>query len=264
MKAGYHNMAGTDSTAAYAAPPDAPAIILVRPQLAENIGMVARAMLNCGLTDLRLVAPRDGWPNQRAVAPSSGADQVIAAARLYDTAAEAVADLQRIYAATARPRDMVLDEVTPRQAAQEVRALADGGGRSGYLFGGEAMGLNNDDVALGDAILAVPLNPAFCSLNLAQAVLTAAYEWFQAGRDDAPERRAVWPKETRPATKAELLGFFAQLEDALDASGFLHVQEKRPIMVRNLRNIFQRASLTEQEIRALRGVVTSLTLYPRD
>ena len=257
-------MAGTDSTAAAADPtPGAPVVILVRPQLGENIGMVARAMLNCGLSDLRLVQPRDGWPNRRAISPASGADSVIGAARLFETTAAAVADLERVYAATARPRDMTKDQVTPRQAAVEIRALTATGGRSGFLFGGEAMGLDNDDVALGDAILSVPLNPAFRSLNLAQAVFVAAYEWFQSGLDGLG-RDALWPKATRPATKAELLGFFAQLEDALDASGFLHVTEKRPVMVRNLRNIFQRAGLTEQEIRTLRGVVTSLTRHPRD
>jgi tRNA/rRNA methyltransferase len=256
-------MAGTDSTAAGDPAPDAPAVILVEPQLGENIGMVARAMLNCGLADLRLVRPRDAWPNDRAVAAASGADAVVAAARLFETTADAVADLERVYAATARPRDMAKDQVTPRRAAAEVRGLAETGGRSGFLFGGEAMGLDNDDVALADAILAVPLNPGFRSLNLAQAVFAAAYEWFQAGLAD-PGREATWPKETRPATKGELLGFFDQLEDALDASGFLHVEEKRPIMVRNLRNIFQRAGLTEQEIRTLRGVVTSLTRYSKD
>ena len=254
-------MAGTDSTATTETDADAPVVILVTPQLGENIGMVARAMLNCGLTDLRLVRPRDGWPNRRAVSSASGADSVLQTARLFDTAAEAVADLERVYAATARRRDMTKDQVTPRQAAAEVRALAAAGGRSGFLFGGEAMGLDNDDVALGDAILAVPLNPAFRSLNLAQAVLVAAYEWFQAGVDVAG-RDVLWPKATRPATKDELLGFFGQLEDALDASGFLHVTEKRPVMVRKLHNIFQRAGLTEQEIRTLRGVVSSLTQYP--
>ncbi len=250
-------MAGTDSTAATACAPEAPAVVLVEPQLGENIGMVARAMLNCGLGALRLVRPRDGWPNDKAVAAAAGADVVLDGARLFGTAAEAVADLQRVFAATARPRDMTKVEVTPRRAALEMRRLADGCGRSGVLFGREAKGLTNDEVALADSILTVPLNPGFSSLNLAQAVFVVGYEWFLAGAK-APGRRVSMPKETRPATKKELLGLFEHLEGELDACGFLRVAEKRPVMVRNLRNIFQRAGLSEQEVRTLRGVITGL------
>jgi tRNA/rRNA methyltransferase len=236
-----------------------PAVILVDPQLGENIGMVARAMLNCGLTDLRLVRPRDGWPNEKAVSASSGADMVVYRAKLFDTTSEAIADLNRVYAATARDRDMTKAVMTPAGAASEIRAHGTAG--TGVIFGGEAKGLKNDDVALADKILTVPLNPDFKSLNLAQSVLLVAYEWFKLG-DDTPDSHTMTPG-TRPANKEELLGLFEHLEGALDDSGFMHVREKRPIMVRNLRNMLQRAGLTEQEVRTLRGVIKSMT-YRRE
>ncbi len=234
-----------------------PAVVLVDPQLGENIGMAARAMLNCGLVDLRLVRPRDGWPNDKAVAAACGADAVLDKLRLHETTADAIADLQRIYAATARPRDMTKEVVTPRQAASDMRRLTAAGVRCGVLFGAEAKGLRNDDVTLADAVLTVPLNPGFSSLNLANAVFTIGYEWFQ-GADRTAAAVLSLPKETRPSTKAELLAFFGHLEKELDACGFLHVEEKRPVMVRNLRNLFQRARLSEQEVRTLRGVIAGL------
>jgi len=234
-----------------------PAIVLVEPQLGENIGMAARAMLNCGLTELRLVRPRDGWPSEAALNAAAGADSVIAGARLFDSAADAVADLSLVFATTARDRDMTKRFVTPRRAAAEIRAFEAGGGTTGVLFGKEAKGLRNDDLALADACVLAPLNPAFRSLNLAQAVFVVGYEWFMAG-SDAPAGELRMPKKTRPANKAELAGLFEHLEAELDASGFLHVKEKQPVMVRNLRNMFQRMGLTEQEVRTLRGVITSL------
>lgn len=248
-------MAGTDGTRPEHLAADGPAVILIDPQLGENIGMVARAMLNCGLTDLRLVRPRDGWPNPAAVNAASGADTVLDAARLFETTSEAIADRHRIYATTARRRDMTKPEVTPRCLAAESRTFP---GRVGVLFGKEAKGLTNDDVALADAIVTVPLNPAFSSLNLAQAVLLIGYEWYQAGLDVREGHRLVIPHETRPATKKEMAGLFKHLERDLDACGFLRIVEKRPIMVRNLRNTFQRAALTEQEVRTLRGIITCL------
>lgn len=247
-------MAGTDKTRADDALAMAPAIILVEPQLGENIGMVARAMLNCGLQDLRLVRPRDGWPNPAASGAASGADAVLEAARLFATTAEAVADLARLYATTARPRDMTKPVFTPRGAALEMRS---GKGRPGVVFGKESKGLHNDDVALADAVVTVPLNPAFSSLNLAQAVLLVGYEWRLAG-DATPARQLVMPKETRPATKEEILGLFEHLERELDACGFLFPPEKRPAMARNLRNTLGRAELTEQEVRTFRGIVACL------
>ncbi len=252
-------MAGTDRRRADATPRDQgqpPAIILVDPQLGENIGMVARAMLNCGLDDLRLVRPRDGWPNVKAVAAAAGADAVLERARLFAATADAIADLNQVYAATARQRAMVKPVLTPRRAASEMRALGARGGRPGVLLGPEAMGLDNDDVALADAIVMAPLNPAFMSLNLAMATLIVAYEWFQAG-DGTPDR-ALPLNGSVAAGKKELLGLFEHLERELDACGFLFVSEKRPIMVRNLRNMLQRAELTEQEVRTLRGVIAGL------
>ncbi|MGB0681917.1 MAG: RNA methyltransferase [Magnetovibrionaceae bacterium] len=257
-------MAGTDRTRLSKAEakidPQAPAVILVQPQLPENIGMVARAMLNCGLTDLRLVAPREGWPDERAWRPASGADLVLDEAKLFETTAEAVSDLQRIYATTARGRDMTKQVVTPVRAADEMRQGVGAGIRSGILFGKESRGLSNDDIALADTILMVPLNPAFSSLNLAQAVLLMGYEWFQSGDRTPPAELQIFPN-TRPAEKAELIGFFEHLERELDDCGFLKPVEKRPAMVRNLRNCFQRAQLTEQEIRTLRGVISGLVKF---
>jgi tRNA/rRNA methyltransferase len=234
----------------------APVIILVEPQLGENIGTAARAMMNCGIGELRVVRPRDGWPNPKALAAASGADEVIENARLFDSTAAALADLHRVYATTARHRGMIKAVVTPRQGALEMRAAAARGERVGVLFGPERTGLVNDDVPLADTILQVPLNPAYSSLNLAQAVLIVGYEWFQAAVD-APARELV-TNETRPATKAELLNFFAHLEKELDDCGFLRHADKRPVMIRNIRNLFQRADLTEQEIRTLHGIVKEL------
>ena len=253
-------MSGTDSPKG---PPDeitiggGPAIVLVDPQLGQNIGMVARAMLNCGLDELRLVRPRDGWPSSAAESAASGADVVLEKTRLFDTTAEAVGDLRRVYAATARPRGMITPVVTPRQAAAELRSAVSAKTRAGVIFGPERSGLTNDDIALADAVLSVPLNPAFASLNLAQAVFVVGYEWLIAG-SEVPARELSLGA-TRPATKAELVGLFERLEAALDARGFLYPVEKRPTMVRNLRNLFQRAGLTEQEVRTLHGIVSLLS-----
>lgn len=249
-------MAGTDRSKGGSENALGPAIILVEPQLGENIGTAARAMLNCGLSELRLVRPRDGWPNAKAVAAASGADDVIRNARLFDSTAAAVADLNRVYGTTARHRGMIKPIVTPRQAAVEIRAAASRGETVGVLFGPERTGLVSDDIPLTDTLLQVPLNPAYSSLNLAQAVLIVCYEWFQTGVDVPP--RQLVTNETRPATKAELLNFFAHLEKELDDCGFLRHVDKRPVMVRNIRNIFQRAELTEQDIRTLHGIVKEL------
>ncbi len=251
-------MAGTDSTRTPLRDENAPTVILVEPQLGENIGMAARAMMNCGLHDLRLVRPRDGWPNPSAVKASSGAESVLDAARVFEATKDAVADLERVYATTARRRDMAKPVMTPRGAARDMRG---GSAKAGVLFGKESKGLKNDDIALADAVLIAPLNPAHTSLNLSQAVLLIAYEWRIAG-DDAPDVHLPIPAATRPANKRELIGLFEHLEAELDACGFLHPPEKRPHMVRNLRNAIGRAELTEQEVRTLRGVVACLA-HPR-
>ena len=254
-------MAGTDRSKADATVglEPAPAIILVRPQLGANIGAAARAMLNFGVTELRLVAPRDGWPNEQAVSAASGATELIEKARLFDTVPEAIADLDFVLATTARPRDMVKHVYTPEEGAVRLKSAMLEGGRPGVLFGAERAGLHNDDIALADAVITAPLNPGFSSLNLGQAVLLMAYEWNR--QSDETVRDELIMNNTRPASKEELGGFFEQFEGALDETGFLLPEAKRPAMVRNLRNMFQRAKLTEQEIRTLRGVVSALTIH---
>jgi len=251
-------MAGTDQSKLSQMPlGQGPAVILVEPQLGENIGTAARAMLNFGLTDLRLVNPRDGWPNARAKAASSGADPVLENARLTKSTREAVADLDYVIATTARARDMVKPVLTPDTAAAKLREVIGSGRRAGILFGPERTGLTNDDIALADATLMVPVNPAFASLNLAQAVLLTGWEWFKAA--DGTEGEKLDYLNGRPANKEELIGFFEHLEGALDAAGFLKPPEKKPTMILNLRNMWQRAQLSEQEVRTLRGVVAALT-----
>ncbi len=247
-------MAGTDR-ARRQKPAEGPAIVLVGPQLGENIGGVARAMMNCALGDLRLVHPRDGWPNPKAAPMASGADAVLDAARVFDSVEDAVGDLHYVLATTARQRDMAKHELTPAGAASEIRRREAAGERCGILFGPERIGLTNDEVVLADAVLHVPLNPAFASLNLAQAVLLVAYQCFQEG-DDTPPRQLETGDE--PATREELLNFFAHLEEALDAVGFFRTEALRATQVQNLRNVFHRAELTNREIRSLHGVVTRL------
>lgn len=234
-----------------------PTIILVQPQMGENIGACARAMLNCGLTELRLVRPRDGWPNEKAQANASGADLVLENARLYDSTAAAVADLHVVYATTVRTRDMIQQFVTPRVAAEELRTRYAAGHKVGVLFGPERTGLVNDDLTLASTLITVPLNPSFSSLNLAQAVLLIGYEWFQTG--EVPPDRILHTGQTRPATKAELLNFLEHVEGELDRTGFFTTPEKRPSMVRTIRNAFERMQMTEQEVRTFHGILASLT-----
>jgi tRNA/rRNA methyltransferase len=232
-------------------------IILVRPQLGENIGMAARAMLNCGLSELRLVTPRDGWPNPKAVRAASGADVVLEKAKVFDSVAEAVTGLQRVVATTARTRELVQRIVTARRAAVDMRGWIASGERVGILFGPERTGLENDDAVLADTALTIPLNPQFSSLNVAQAVLLVAYEWL-ASADAAPDER-LSEHATRPATKDELQNLFDHLERALDQSGFLRHKAMRPAMVNNLRALLQRAAMTEQEVRTFHGVIKFLS-----
>ncbi|AWK87371.1 RNA methyltransferase [Azospirillum thermophilum] len=240
-----------------------PTVILVNPQLGENIGACARAMLNCGLTDLRLVKPRDGWPNEKAQAAASGADLVLDNARLYETTAEAVADLQMVFATTVRTRGMIQRFVTPREAAKEMRAGYSAGSTVGVLFGPERSGLVNDDLTLAGTLITVPLNPSFASLNLAQAVLLIGYEWFQTG-EEIPAERVLHTGQTRLATKGELVNLFEHLEEALDRTGFFTTPEKRPSMVRTLRNALERMEMTEQEVRTFHGVIASLAGKRKD
>jgi len=234
-----------------------PVVVLVRPQLGENIGMAARAMLNCGLSTLRLVAPRDGWPNEKAQRAASGADVVLEKAEVFDSVGDAVADLERVVATTARNRELAQRIVTPRQAASDMRGWIGQGDRVGILFGPERTGLENDDMVHADTALSIPLNPQFSSLHMAQAVLLVAYEWTTAGDTTAPSRMA--DHATRPATKEELQSLFDHLERALDQSGFLRNREMRPSMVLNLRALLQRAEMTEQEARTFHGVIKFLS-----
>ncbi len=250
-------MAGTDK----GRPPvtGGPSVVLVDPQLGENIGMVARAMLNCGLTKLSLVRPRDGWPNPAAEAAAAGATEVLDRADVYTSTPEAVAGYQRVYATTARPRDMVKPVLTPQAAARDMRAAEDQGASVALLFGPERSGLTNDELMLADRVIAVPLNPAFASLNLAQAVLIIGYEWFQAAHGAPGESLAHGlGGGGPPAERSELLNFLERLERALDSGDFFHPPEKRASMVRNLRNIFLRGNLTDTEVRTLHGVVSAL------
>ncbi len=244
-----------------------PTIILVEPQLGQNIGTAARAMANFGLHELRLVNPRDGWPSEWASKAAAGADHVVNNAELFSSSAAAVHDLHHVYATTARGRDLAKAVLTPEDAAKDMRERVSGGQRVGILFGREKSGLTNDDITLADSIIMAPVDPEFASLNLAQAVLLTSYEWFKLGKwslgDGSREDGAVKGAGLRlagswPATKKELIGFFEHLEGELDESGFLRPPERRPSMIRNLRNLFQRASLSEQEIRTLRGVIASL------
>jgi tRNA/rRNA methyltransferase len=237
-------------------PAPSPCVILNEPQLAENIGAVARVMANFGLADLRLVRPRDGWPQARAWASASGADWPLDNARVFDTLAEAAGDLQRLYATTARPREVRLPLITPREAAGELATAAGQGLACGLLFGGERAGLETADIAICQAIITIPIDPRFHSLNLAQAVAINAYEWRMTQAAGPPP---AFRAEDPPADQAELLGLHEHLERELDASGFFYPPEKTPSMVRNLRAIFARAGLSTQEVRTLRGVITALT-----
>ena len=244
-----------------------PAIILVTPQMADNIGMVARAMANFGLEELRLVAPRDGWPNEKARAAASGANSVIDTTRAFETTAGAVGDLNWVIATTARQRHMTKPILTPEQAAEEMLRRIGEGQQVGILFGAERQGLENDDIALADAVVMVPVNPRFASLNLAQAVLLIGYEWLKAGKRGTLGRVTTFETalepglktHSLPASKAEQIGLFEHLERELDKSGFLKPAEKRGAMIRTLRSLIERMEPTEQDVKTLRGVIASLT-----
>jgi len=236
--------------------PPAPVVILDRPQLGENIGAVARSMANFGLLDLRLVNPRHGWPQERAWAAASGADWPLNAARVHDSVAQALGGLTRVYATTARPRELHLPVLTPREAATELAAAAAAGETTGLLFGGERAGLETADVALCQAVVTIPVDPRFHSLNLAQAVALNAYEWRMTQAAGAPPKFRPGPP---PADLAALHGFFDHLETELEAAGFFHPPEKKASMVQNLRSALGRAMFNDQEVRTLRGVVTALS-----
>jgi tRNA/rRNA methyltransferase len=236
--------------------PSAPVVILVRPQLGENVGAAARAMLNFGLHELRLVEPSCGWPNVKALQTASGATEVLNRLQVFDGVAGAAGGLHRLYATTARPRDLAKPVVTAAQAAREARDALARGERVGVLFGPERTGLSNDDLIHADAVVRIPVNPDFFSLNLAQAVLLVAYEWFQVA-EPAPERQEI-PPAGRLATKGELDQLLAHLVSELDAADFFRTPDRRQSMARALRLIFARAGLHEPDVHLLRGAIKQL------
>lgn len=238
----------------------APLFVLVEPQLGENIGAAARAMLNFGLAGLRLVAPRDGWPNPAAAAMASGAAAVIDGAAVFATTGAALADRQFVLATTARAREMLLPVLDPAEAAQAMKARIERGEKCAVLFGRERAGLTNEDVMRADAIISIPVNPAFASLNLAQAVLIVAYEW---ARTDGRTRYGSDLETAVAAPKKDFEGLMEHLIGALAARNYFFPPEKRPVMERNLRIALTRAGFTESEVRTLRGVIKALIRPPQ-
>lgn len=249
---------------------ESPCVILVNTQLPENIGAAARAMMNFGLGELRLVSPREAWPHERAYDLAGSASAILDNAKMYPTLKEAVADRLYVYAATARGREMIKPVFTPQDAMQHMN----GQDKVALLFGPERTGLSNDDLAIADAIITIPTAPTLASLNVGQSVVVLAYEWYQAfGELDNARKRGSVPLQQRgttgpessslgeknpPATKQELQGFLDRLERELDAVDFWKVDDKKPKMWLNLRNIFTRNELTEQEVRTLHGVMAEL------
>ncbi len=240
--------------------PGGPAIILVEPQLGENIGMVARAMANFGLSELRLVNPRDGWPNEKARAAASRADHVIDAVRVFEDLASAIADLNFVFATTARERDGFKPVRGPVEAGRVLRSRTVSGLRTGILFGRERFGLYNEEVGLADEIVTFPVDPGFSSLNIAQAVLLMSYEWMKSGLEEETQTNFSGP-EMAPATKEQLHSLFAHLEAALESRGYFRPADKKPKMVDNLRAVLTRAGFAEPELKVLHGVVSSLDRF---
>ena len=256
--------AGTDRSKVNLA--GGPAIVLVRPQLAVNIGMCARAMANFGLSDLRLVDPKEGWPrtgalHETAQAAAAGAVHILDGATVFASVEAAVADLNFVWATTARERGQAKRVLTPAEAMPETAGALRRGERHGVMFGPERTGLDNDDVALADAVVTFPVNPAYASLNLAQAVLLTGYEWLRASSSAAAPFDLV--ERSPPAPRDMVLSFFAYLESELEKADFFKPAGKRPIMQRNLRNIFHRLQMSEQDVRTLRGALVRLVEGPR-
>lgn len=228
-----------------------PVIVLVRPQLGENIGKAARAMLNFGLTDMRLVAPRDGWPNPSAGPAASGADLVLERAEVFDTVADATADCAHVYATTVRKRGVTKPVITPENAATAIRAEH---GRSAILFGPERSGLETDDVALARTIITAPVNPEFGSLNLAQAVILIAYEWSKGEALAMPPLTDLDP----PAPQEELEGLIAQFTTLLEEAHYFFPPERAPVTRRTIRSLLTKPQWTAQEVRTLRGAIRAV------
>jgi len=233
-----------------------PVIVLVRPQLGQNIGKAARAMLNFGLTEMRLVTPRDGWPNPDAGPSASGADIVLERAQVFDTVKDAIADCSAVYATTVRRRDLVMPVVTPEQMAGNIHAA---GQPTAILFGAERSGLETDEVALANAIVTVPINPEFASLNLAQAVILLAYEWSRRSALAVPPAKEL----EAPAPHAEIEGMIAQLDEALVEKGYFHPPSRTQATRNTIRTIFTKTGWSSREVKAVRGILRALTGPPR-
>lgn len=233
-----------------------PAVILANPQMGENIGAAARVMANFGLHDLRLVAPRDGWPNPKAQAMSAGAIKETGPVRVFANVGEAIADCSLVFAVSARMRDMEKDVFGPDEGCMILQEHQNSGGKSGLLFGAESSGLNNQDVALCDGLMTYPVEKSFSSLNLAQAVAVFAYEW-RASSVNTTE--SPLSQENQTANKSDQIGLFEHLENELATAGFFYPPEKQPVMQQNIRNVLTKARLTEQEVRTFRGMVRALT-----
>ncbi|MGZ9104357.1 MAG: TrmJ/YjtD family RNA methyltransferase [Rhodoplanes sp.] len=247
--------AGTDKTKTWVAAPG-PVVILVEPQLGENIGAAARVMANFGLSRLRIVNPKQAWPNPKARMMAAGADRVLDGAALFDTLAAAIADCSFVAAATARAHDQAKPVVSPEECARRLAPRIASGETAAIVFGRERNGLENDEVGLADCIVTFPVNPAFASLNLAQAVALVSYEWFKFASDGAPP--FAMPEKSRTAPKEQLLAFFTTLERELERVEFFRPAEKRETMQINLRNIFARMQPTQQDIQTLHGVIMAI------
>lgn len=239
---------------------EGPAIVLVEPQLGENIGMVARAMANFGLAELRLVSPRDGWPNPKAEAAASGAIHVLERASPFDSVADALSDCTYVVATTARQREGFKAVLGPVDAARELRNIHRQEGKAAILFGRERFGLYNEEVGLADDLVTFPVNPAFASLNLAQAVLLMSYEWMKSGLAAESHTPFSGP-EFAPAPKEHLFGLFDQLEQALDSRGYFRPPERKPVQLESIRAVLTRPGFSVEEIRVLRGIISSLDRF---
>ena len=228
-----------------------PVIILVRPQLGQNIGKAARAMLNFGLSEMRLVAPRDGWPNPDAGPSASGADIVLEQAQVFDSVQDAIANCSTVFASTVRRRDLIMPVVTPEQMADDIVASAS---KTAILFGPERSGLETEDVALSNSIVTVPINPEFGSVNLAQAVILLAYEWSKRSALASPTTKEV----EEPAPQGEVEGMIAQLEEELEAKGYFHPPSRTQPTKNTIRTIFMKTGWSSREVKAIRGIIRAL------
>ena len=238
---------------------NSPIIILVEPQLSENVGMVARAMMNCGLYNLRIINPRENHLSDKAISSSSGAEEILEKATIFSSTKEAIADLSQVFATTARHRDMIKHVYTAEKAAEIIVEKASSEIKYGILFGRERTGLENDDVSLANAIIEIPLNPKHCSLNLSQAVLIVGYEWYKHQGQFTNSKLVT--NKTEIANHQKVDTFLEFLEQKLQDFPHLQNEEKKPRMIRNLHNIFSRSEITEQELNTLYGIFNHLTKY---